>query len=350
MLTSIRLQNFRIHNDSSFEFEPGVNVIVGKNASGKTSVLEGVLMGATGKNRSISSRMMLNNQSNWFRLDLRSPEEERSVVYEPSKKNRPEYIIASNRQASLRSEQKLPVVWFDPDSLRIISGSPVRRRDYLDSVISMVNPLYSNALKSYNRALKQRNTLLKQAPKTNQDQFFVWNVRLAENAKIIVESRRQYIQIASGKINSLYHSLAVDDQEFELSYDCSLGLQNYADQYLAALSRSLQRDIALGYTSLGPHRDDMAIRTIKGRPVVESASRGETRSLLITLKLIEIDALGQHFQQEPLLLLDDVFSELDGSRRGLLTNLIGGRQSILTTTDADVASKLIKAKAHIIAI
>lgn len=348
MIHTIRLQQFRSYEDASFEFEPGVNIIVGPNASGKTNLLEAILVSAQGGSYRVSDGDLVAYGADWARLDALYNDEPRTVKLQDSDSRiKKTYTIGGKQLSRLSRTYVLPVVLFEPNHLQLLTQSPELRRAYLDDVLEQIHPTFSGLRRDYKRTLSQRNRLLKQqAPSAD---FFVWNVRLSELGGQIAAQRRRFIEQHSEPLQRLYATLAEASHEVSLFYSSKLPLDTYSDALLRQLERSLDQDKERGFTTAGPHRDDLII-SIDGHPLAQAASRGETRTVLLSLKLLEVEAVEQAHHTKPILLLDDVFSELDGSRRRKLTEYLTTHQTFITTTDADIVVQHFSNKANVIAI
>ena len=216
-----------------------------------------------------------------------------------------------------------------------MSGSPDRRRDYLDDLLEQTTPGYTRLRNSYKRALSQRNALLKHHASSAETQLFAWNIRLSELGGQIAQARHELISDLAKQLSPIYAKLAGKKLNLDLSYAGSCPIPGYGSHMLKQLEINTHQDFSKGFTSHGPHRDDMQL-LIDGRSAIEVASRGEIRTTVLCLKIIELGILETVRGQKPLLLLDDVFSELDGKRRQSLTKFLTGHQTFITTTDADV--------------
>jgi DNA replication and repair protein RecF len=187
---------------------------------------------------------------------------------------------------------------------------------------------------SYYRTLAQRNALLKRGPAAGKQQLFAWNVRLSELGEKIAQSREDLSQAIDTELQKNYHKISKKRPKVEFIYKSQFKPANYGSRLLHKLETNLEEDYQRGFTSYGPHREDFQI-TIGGQPANISASRGESRSLILALKIFELGLIEKARGQKPILLLDDVFSELDGARRQALVNYLKDRQTIITTTDAE---------------
>ena len=348
-IKSVRLQNVRLHQDSSYEFSGGVNVLIGPNACGKTTILESIAITMIGKVPGVRAKEMLRQDSEWMRIDTLTDKQHRTVKYEPLKQSSKYFELDNKPHKRLSYQNSLPIVWFDPEQLRLLRGSPTRRRDYMDQLLTQLDPQYGQSLRQLNRALLQRNALLKKKSFT-KDQLFVWNIRFAQHAKYVVEERFKLAEMFNQTINQTYQELSSVKKAISCSYSSPLQRHKYDEQLLINLEKNLQRDLATGYTSFGPHREDLIFRDQNEVDLSQSASRGEIRSLVLSLKTIEVRLLADSYGFKPLLLFDDVFSELDGARRHAFTDSLSDTQTIVTTTDADVVTKDFAQHAKVIAV
>ncbi|MCU0667096.1 MAG: DNA replication/repair protein RecF [Patescibacteria group bacterium] len=339
IITSLHLVQYRSYEDFAVELSPTVNIIVGPNASGKTNLLEAVLLlcGSSPFRAGVSDLIMYDKP--WARIVSIMKQTERSVTLERGEYSvKRQYTIKGEKRQRLRFEDTVPVVLFEPEHMRLLTGSPERRREFLDEILSAIDPQYYRYKKQYTRALAQRNSLLKNYSSNQANQLFIWNIRLSELAGYIVQERIKLLAILQADIGNLYSNIAGNKTKVDINYITPLPTDNYESVLLGKLEQSLDGDIAKGFTSYGPHRDDLDIK-LSGKTAKGTASRGETRTMVLALKLLQVKLIESHRKNRPIILLDDVFSELDGSRRKALTNYLDKQQAIITTTDADVVSK-----------
>jgi len=336
-ITDLRLQHFRSYTDASFELDNSVNIIVGPNASGKTNLLEAVLVVAHGNSYRAKDADLVQFGAAWARLDADTYHGKRVVKLqaEGPEKVRKSFLIDDQPLARLSQQRTVPVVLFEPDHLLLLSGPPDLRRAFLDDLAEQTVPGYTSVRRNYRRVLAQRNSLLKKNPRGLREQLFVWNLRLSELGGRLVYERSQLVQRFALSITELYSRLAGADYRVTISYTTEFSPGNYESALLQKLESSTDLDVLRGFTAHGPHRDDLTM-SINDRPAAIAASRGETRTLVLALKLLELQLIEETRAQKPLLLLDDVFSELDGKRRHALTSFVADYQTFITTTDADV--------------
>lgn len=352
-ITDLRLQHFRSYTDSSFELSPGVNIIVGPNASGKTNLLEAILVIARGNSYRARDVDLVQYDEPWARLDAHDAEDKQrtvKLVCPPAALGacKKSFVIDEKNFMRLSPQKTLPVVLFEPNHLLMLSGSPEMRRSYLDDLLEQTVPKFGTIRRQYRRVLAQRNALLKQGLDMAQSQVFVWNLRLSELAGKIVGERIRLIGQINAMASEVYGNIShVNNSEVQLQYLSPLSVGHYESALLRRFEHNLERDVMLGFTTVGPHRDDLQVN-LNGHPSQDSASRGESRTIILTLKIIELQLIEVSRDQSPILLLDDVFSELDGKRRHALTDYLRVYQTFITTTDADVVVKHFVDASHII--
>jgi DNA replication and repair protein RecF len=335
MIANLRAQNFRSYGDASFEFEPGVNIVVGPNASGKTNLLEAVLVLASGSSyRGRDSELIMFRKA-WSRLDGQFQSSMRSIktkrVEDALDK---EYVIDDKSYRRLSLDKTEPTVYFEPNHLQLIARGPDQRRDYFDDLLVRSDASLKSAINAYRRTLAQRNALLKQARHQGESQIFAWNIRLSELGEKIAQSRAELVERANKTLSKSYSHIARTKSELAIDYASQFPIDRYGSRLLSKLESNLQADYERGFTGYGPHREDF-IFYLNGQPANTSASRGESRSAMLALKIFELTLITKARGAKPIFFVDDVFSELDGGRRHALVDFISDYQSIITTTDAD---------------
>lgn len=326
---SLRVQHVRTHKDYTLAFAPTVTVITGANGSGKTSLLEAVYIALQGSSFKGSDKDVLRRQAEWYRIDLMLTDETmRTVKFDTNRQTgRKQFVIDDKTYYRLPLQHRLPVVLFEPDDLRLLHGSPERRRRFIDRFISQVDSTYATTLRRYERALRQRNTLLKR--QATSDDFFAWNVALSEHGSIIIEKRLHFIDKLNDQLNQTYEAIARQGDDVCMVYSLPRA-ENIKQKLLGDLHHATQKDLLLGFTTVGPHRHDIIFEFNKS-PALTVASRGEVRSIVLALKFLEIDIIEQVTNKKPIVLLDDVFSELDDARQQHLITLTKSHQIIITS-------------------
>lgn len=222
------------------------------------------------------------------------------------------------------------------------------RRQLIDEILDKTDSEFNRLKNTYQRTLKQRNSLLKQPLQQVKKQIFAWDIRLSELAGNYVKKRQDLLRKINDDISNVYSAIASKKNKLELRYESKVVGVDYASKLLFLLQQKLELDHMRGFTGYGPHRDDIAI-VINTKDMRDVASRGETRSILLTLKVIESQILEKVHQKKPIFLLDDVFGELDNSRRKRLIEFMRTNQTFITTTDAD-AIDIDKNKSRIVSV
>jgi DNA replication and repair protein RecF len=335
MISNIRMQNFRSYTDESFEFEPGVNIIVGPNASGKTNLLEAVLVLARGNSYRAKDFELVQFDKPWSRLDSFFEKQNRVLkIEEKNAKAEKTYEIDGKTYKRLGFERSIPAVYFEPNHLQFITRGPEQRRDFIDDLLERSEVGFRGLAADYRRALAQRNSLLKHDASFAKAQLFAWNLRLSELGTKIANSRAGLIAEINKDIGKTYSKISRKKSKVEMFYDLQFPIEQYASKLLNKLEASTTVDLERGFTAYGPHREDI-IFYLNEQPINQTASRGETRSIVLALKIFELELIKRARGQSPIFLLDDVFSELDGARRQSLVGYLKDYQTIITTTDAD---------------
>lgn len=329
-LRRLRVQHVRNHGEFLAEFGDHATLIHGNNGTGKTSLLEAIYIAYCGISFRGSDGDILNRSNDWYRIDVSDESDlSRRIVYDNrGERGQKLFTIDDKKSARLPARYRRPIVLFTPNDLRLIDGSPARRRDYLDIVIGQLDPAYSPTLRRYERALLQRNKLLK-SPALSADQLFAWNVVLSETAAYIINARHQFIVQMNERIAQQYQSIAHTDDVVSVLYTHH---PTTAAKLLLQYEQSYDRDRMMGNTSIGPHRHDLEIK-LRDSLADDVASRGETRTIIVAMKYIEAEMLRELFQDYPLILLDDVYGELDMDRRRNLSHTLKEYQIIITSTD-----------------
>jgi DNA replication and repair protein RecF len=330
-IKKITVKNIRSHQDFTTDLSDKVTVITGQNGSGKTSLIEAIYIALQGTSFKGVDSDLLRIDAPWWRIDIiLDNNTKRTITYNPEKlQSKKQFIVDNITTYRLPQKHKYPIVLFEPDDLRLLNGSPVRRRQFIDRFISQLNPQYSSILRKYERALSQRNNLLKKQY-ISPDELFVWDIALSEYGAYIIEQRIAFIERINNKLNDAYNEIAGVKDTVSVHYSHTY-IGDIKQKILNELHANSERDKLLGSTSIGPHRHDVMFK-LNNSPALSSASRGEVRTIVLALKFLEVDIIEDLTGIKPLILLDDVFSELDETRQKALSDTIRAHQIIITST------------------
>ena len=342
MLNSLLIKNFRNISDISLKCFAGVNFLFGKNGQGKTNILEAIHIFSIGRPfraKVFYDAIKFEKDSFHLFAGFKTWKAEVHAAVVPLEKKK--FLIDETKVSFFDFLGNFCTVLFSPQNIEIVTGSPNTRRDYLDSILVHIDKSYYLVLKNYKNALKQRNCLLKkiEQKKAQTNELVPWNLLLNKNAQIIWQKRKELIQAVETILKQQYKTLSQKNDLIKIIYYPKSKSNNFLDD----LKQSYAKDLAMGVTSLGPHRDDFEI-LLNQQNASKFASQGEIRSLVLGLKFSEIEILENFYQKPVVLLLDDVFSELDKNRQKSLLAMVQNRQTFISTTHLE-KSFLKKAKA-----
>ena len=330
IIKSCKLTNFRSHEFFELKCWKETTMISGENGGGKTSILEAIYECLRGKSFRAVDREILRRGAEFYRVELEYVNGEVVVVtYE--KDGKKVFWVGDKKTARLPKKYRYPAVLFEPDDLNLVSSSPSRRREYFDRSFAQLNENYSAMLGKYNKALRQRNELLK-SEYVGAEAVFSWNVMLSRLGVEIWKFRAEQVARINERLTEVYRSIAENEDEVEIVLKRDVEVMSESG-YLKELERGFERDKVLGYTSFGAHRDNYEFR-FNGTEASGSASRGEVRSIVVALKFIEADMILKTTGKAPVVLLDDVFSELDETRQKALVYNFKKNQVIITSVNA----------------
>ncbi len=330
IIKNCKITNFRSHEFFELKCWKETTMISGENGSGKTSILEAIYEAMRGKSFRAVDREILRRGADFYRVELTYVDGEKVVaVYE--KDGRKSFLAGDKKTARLPKKYRYPVVLFEPDDLNLVSSSPSHKREYFDRSFGQLDDTYSGLVSKYNKALRQRNELLK-SELVSSEAVFSWNVMLARLGSQIWQKREEMVEGVNKRLTEVYRSIAENEDEVYLSLVRDVEVVDESG-YLKELERNLEKDKILGYTSFGAHRDNYEF-TFNGSPADGSASRGEVRSIVVALKFIEADLILAMIGKAPVVLLDDVFSELDETRQKALVYNFKRNQVIITSVNA----------------
>lgn len=348
-ITELTLRSYRSYETLHLAFDPGVQIFLGANAQGKTNIIEALYYAAFGRShRTSSDAELIRVGADGARIALSFRRHDvpgaLSFTFARGARRRIEYAGESLRQRDLVGI--LPMVLFSPEDLFLVKGAPALRRRYLDAELSQASPAYYGELLRYTRILKQRNAVLKDIRErlAAPDDLLPWDAQLAKSAAYIV-TRRTSAVAQLGALSARVQAVLAAGEELALAYEIAgAGAEDFAEDdmteslhlwYNKMLCEGRARDIARAATGVGPHLDDLVLR-VGGMSLRSYGSQGQQRTGALALKLAELFYLQENVGEAPILLLDDVMSELDADRRRALLDFIRHEniQTFITATDA----------------
>ncbi|MBE7074181.1 MAG: DNA replication/repair protein RecF [Clostridiales bacterium] len=337
-IKNLTLKDYRSYKNKTFKFCENVNVLVGKNAQGKTNVLEAIFFMVLGKSfKTSKEKEVITWQKDNAYIKGEFQKKYREVKIElffdkNCKKSIKIDEISIKKIGELMSN--VNAVFFSPDELKLIKDSPDERRRFMNVVLSQTNKRYFYMLGRYEKVLANRNKLLKESRDIEvlKDTIDIWDRALSDFAEKIYIERNNFIREIA-PFASLAHEYLSDGKEnIALEYKSSFSGEGYAEKMMKTLSKSLEKDFKLGYTTVGVHRDEIDIY-LNGVEVKTFGSQGQQRTVALSLKLAELEFIKNKVGEYPILLLDDVFSELDQGRRRKLLKFTQKTQTIITCTE-----------------
>ena len=333
IIESLELKNYRNYDELHMQFSPGTNILYGNNAQGKTNILEAVYVCCTTKShRGSKDREMIHfhKDESHIKLTVRKND----VPYRIDmhlKKNKAKGVAINGIPIRKASELFgiVNVVFFSPEDLNLIKNGPAERRKFIDLELCQLNKLYVHSLVSYNRVLLQRNKLLKELffHPEYEETLDVWDMQLVQYGKEIIRYRQDFIMQLNEIIHEIHWKLSGEKEDLRIVYDPNAS----AEVLEKELKRSRPQDQKQKTTLVGPHRDDIGFY-MGDIDIRKFGSQGQQRTAALSLKLAEIELVKKLVRDYPILLLDDVLSELDGERQNHLLSAINHIQTMITCT------------------
>ena len=341
-VTELKLNNFRNYGVQNIKLSPGINLLVGKNGQGKTNLLEAIYFSAIGKSPRTSREAEL---INW------QQSKGSFVVYfeKNSGKKEIEVVFSKGTKKSVRVNGvnllkigdllgNINVVYFSPDELKLIKDAPQDRRKFLDTDISQLSKNYFYLLTKYNKIIDQRNKLLKTVldRKTIEQTLPIWDTQLADVGSKIIVYRLDFINKLKSIAKEAHSYLTKGVEDLQIEYAGTVGETEeiIKQKLLKELALCKDKDLKLGFTNVGPHRDDIKL-VVNNVDIRSFGSQGQQRTVALSMKLAELEIFREEIGEYPILLLDDVLSELDQDRQNRLVTYAKKLQTIITTTQYD---------------
>lgn len=333
LITNLKIENFRNYENLNVEFNDIINVFYGNNAQGKTNIIESIFLCAIGKSfRTSKDKELIQFNKDFLKVEVgykKSDRDGKIRIEISDKKN----VFINGVKTKKLSELlgKINVVIFTPDDINILKNGPKMRRRFLDIMISQLRPNYVYCLNMYLKTLEQRNMYLKQIKfeKKNPDLLDLWDLKLAEYGEKVFSYRKEFIEKIKGKIGDIHKNITNDNEEINLEYVSDFINK---DDYYSKLIKNRNLDIMRGTTLKGIHKDDFVV-TLNEKNVSTYGSQGQNRTVVLSLKMAELQVIKDEIGENPILLLDDFMSELDNERRKNFLRNIGDTQVIVTCTD-----------------
>ena len=347
VIKSLDLMDFRNYENLNIDFGSGINIFYGDNAQGKTNILEAIYMSATTKShRGTKDKDIIRFgcEEGHIRLFLLNSENVESKLDIHLRKSKTKGIAVDGVRLKKATELLglINVVLFSPEDLDIIKGGPGERRRFIDMELCQLDDFYIYNLNNYNRIINQRNNLLKDLyfNPSLKDTIGIWDSQLVSFGSKVIERRVLFVKQLNEVIAGIHEKLSGGKEHLEIVYEPNVSIENFESE----LAASTDRDIKSKMTNVGPHRDDLVfiIKRTDGSDISDEGidvrkfgSQGQQRSAALSLKLSEIEIVKKLSKDTPVLLLDDVLSELDSNRQNFLLDSIGDVQTMITCTGLD---------------
>ena len=331
-IKEIKINDFRNYKQQEIKLNPNINLFYGENAQGKTNIIEAIFLSSMGKSfRAKKDKEMIkvNSEKSEVEIQYQKIDREGKIKIELSNKKS---VFINGIKIKKLSELlgKVNIIIFTPDDINILKGSPQNRRRFLDIMISQLKPNYMYYLNLYAKTLEQRNNYLRQIKeeKKGENLLEIWDEKLIEYANVIYQYREEYMEKIKEKIQKIHQEITNKKEEINIEY---LSECQTKENYLRLLKERRKLDIIKGYTTKGIHRDDFIVY-INGKQLDIYGSQGQHRTVILSLKLSELNIVKEEIGEEPILLLDDFMSELDDNRIKSFLEKIDNTQVIITCT------------------
>lgn len=336
-IKTIELKDFRNYETLRAEFEPNVNIFIGQNAQGKTNLLESIYLTSMGRSfRTNRDKDMIRFGRDFFRIRLAAFKEDSELVVELAVNREGKKGIKIDGVKAKKLSQLFETIYmviFSPEDLRIVKDEPEKRRKFMDRELCQIRPSYYSSLNQYRKALMQRNACLKEFYAGNSrmtDEILdIWDSKMAEYGSRVISCRQEFVSKISKISGNIHKEITNGRERLEISYEPNIGP---CDDFYEALKKNREKDKRRGTTGIGPHKDDLKLQ-IGDIDIRSFGSQGQQRTAALSLKLSEIQLIQEETGENPVLLLDDVLSELDQERQNYLIRALAETQVFLTTTE-----------------
>lgn len=333
IVSALELENFRNYDELNIEFSNDVNILYGDNAQGKTNVLEGIYLSSTTKSHKGAKdkdMIKIGKEEAHLRMYFKKADINHRIDIHLRKNGRKSAAVDGIPvRKSSDIYGLMNVVFFSPEDLSIIKNGPGERRKFMDAELCQLDKLYLQYLSKYNKTLEQRNDLLKQLSFRHdlRDTIEIWDQQLVEYGSFVIEQRKKFVDDINILVSQIHSNISNGKEMLSLKYEPSVEAGEFAE----SLKKTVERDISQKTTCIGPHRDEISFYA-GNENLKLFGSQGQQRTAALSLKLAEIELVKEKIGENPILLLDDVLSELDRNRQQALLNSINSIQTIITCT------------------
>lgn len=354
-IKQLKLIHYRNYDQGLFSFTGGTNIIYGNNGQGKTNLLESIFVlcrGYSHRSNKITDLIRFGDDAMSIQASFRTADSAHRIRLTASSGRKKWELDGKTESGFQRISRLTGCILFEPDDLEIVKAGPERRRSFINEELSGLNPVYRSSLRNYERVRSQRNALLKDIRFRRLSQaeaaalLSPWNSQLADAAESIFKDRADYLLKLNREAKKLHHKMSGTDETLSLEYQSNVfsdfrDLENIRSIYLKKLDENLASDIERGHTAAGPHADELVVK-INGVPARQFASQGQQRTAAISLKLAHIELYREKNGEAPVVLLDDILSELDARRQKNLLSVLRNAQSFITCTDPAFADTIAR--------
>lgn len=344
-IKNIQLKDYRNYEELQLDFNKNVNLILGKNAQGKTNLLEAIYMTSIGRSfRTSKDSELIRFGADFAHIEVEAVKNIEDFVIDVnilpgSKKNIKKNKISVSKTSELMNN--ILIVIFSPEDLKIVKDEPEKRRRFIDRELCQISPKYYDSLSNYKKILVQRNTYLKENY-VDRNILDIWDVQLARYGADIIMRRKDFIEKISGYSSAIHNRISGGLEELEIKYKSNIEIQDslsaQQEYFYEELKSSLDNDLKMRNTGKGPHKDDIAF-FVNGINMRNFGSQGQQRTCALSLKLAELNLIKEETGEDAILLLDDVMSELDSSRQEYLIETLKENQLFITTTELEESIK-----------
>ncbi|MCF0144755.1 MAG: DNA replication/repair protein RecF [Firmicutes bacterium] len=335
-IKEIELKNFRNYKEEKVSFSKNVNIFLGQNAQGKTNLLEGIYLNSLGRSfKNIKDKELIRFGEDACRIkttfESYDMERETDIII---RKDGKKAITADGVKISKTSQllDRMFIIVFSPEDLKIVKEDPEKRRKFIDRELCQIRKGYLSDLSNYKKILRQRNTYLKDIS-IDENVLDIWDLQLAAFGSRIIDKRKSFIEEINKVSHEIHNNISGGKESLTLKYEPNVAFpENQEEAFYELLREKRRDDMRNRTTGRGPHRDDFSI-SADGIDLRKFGSQGQQRTAALSLKLSEIKIIEEEKDEKPILLLDDVLSELDNERQVYLMSALGDNQMFITTTD-----------------